>query len=191
MKVIDTYIYEYIGTYYVEACGAQGGINYRTRYNAQSGLGGCVTAIVDVIQPANWTITVGGQGGSGTKRGATGGYNGGGNAMNYSAHDVRDFANPLSMEIFCGGGGGGATVIHSDSIAPFIVAGGGGGAGLYQFDVIYIYINTLIHLYYIVGDADPILYRQSHGHGGLGGGLIGGKPVNGMRTEHAFIGLGN
>jgi hypothetical protein len=140
MTYIKTYIHAYLftyiyvalsglyhlGTYFIIACGAQGGSGFHIRTNT-GGSGGCISATITVDHSSTWTIAVGGRGRDcsnivdpllttpTTTIVNHGGWNGGGNAFYHNG--------------YCGGGGGGASVIRSNGTDIVLVAGGGGGAG--------------------------------------------------------------
>ena len=112
----------------ITAAGAQGGGNsVINNYLAGGGLGGLVTATVNVTSGATLDVFVGGQGSTnltGSVASSAGGWNGGG-AGGY------DNAGTFGYD---GGGGGGATDVSTSSTLNsstiLVCAGGGGGAGL-------------------------------------------------------------
>lgn len=106
-----------VGTIEVEMYGASGG----NSNNSKGGLGGKVTAKMNVSPGQVLYLYVGGEGTSiyGNTGSANGGWNGGGNGYNSSSS-------------YSAGGGGGATDIRIGGTAianRMLVAGGGGGAG--------------------------------------------------------------
>jgi hypothetical protein len=82
------------------------------------GKGGRITGTLSVAPLTPLNVFIGGKGSDGSPSGAAGGYNGGGDAFNYS--------------FGCGGAGGGATDIRIGGMTLAnrkVVAGGGGGNG--------------------------------------------------------------
>ena len=99
--------------------GGSGGANNVPGAVANPGLGGRVQGNLAVVSGSTLYITAGGQGQPGGIFGATGGYNGGGNASYYPP-------------VGCGGAGGGASDIRVGGMSlnnRVVVAGGGGGNG--------------------------------------------------------------
>ena len=95
------------GTWLLECWGAQGG--YRSDSN-KGGFGGYSAGQIEITQPTNYFVYVGGSGNSG---GSAGGFGGGGSRASYP-----------------GGGGASDIRIEQDSLyARVIVAGGGGSDG--------------------------------------------------------------
>lgn len=118
---VQTFTAPVDGTYKLEVWGAQGVPNgYPPRYETAN-VGGYSVGEIDLTQGTNIYIGVGGKG-----NGATGGWNGGGDA------------SPSSMYIY-GYAGGGAThmaynsgtlaSLENNKSSVIIVAGGGGGCG--------------------------------------------------------------
>lgn len=101
-----------------DAMGASGG-NDNYSGAANPGKGGRIQGTMSVFPGNTLNVFVGGRGNDGTPFGATGGFNGGGNAFSY-------------FFVGCGGAGGGATDIRLGGTGLAnrkVVAGGGGGNG--------------------------------------------------------------
>ena len=137
---IQTYVVPRTGIYKLEAKGGAGGAACHHGICSATyggGLGGYSYGEIQLVANTTLYIVVGGKGKDAVNTsctGATGGYNGGGNAGDDSNCDLPD--------IEPGGGGGGATHIAkstgllkdlaSNKSAVLIVAGGGGGGTFYS-----------------------------------------------------------
>ena len=153
-----TYYAALPGLYKLEVWGAQGG-SYSSQY--YGGYGGYSVGFLNVNNPTDLYVNVGGTGACG-KYSNEGGYNGGGSSYTYSYSSCV---------------GGGATHIALDSgllskLSPnttedriIIVAGGGGGA---------------------ISNSD----YSSYATGGSGGGITGGLPIGTSNRTKQNIGTG-